>query len=437
MRIATELAGRDFEHVIPFLDAGQDAQSDSYFTVMPRAEKSLRDEIEGCGMLPENEAAEVLRQIVQGLLEVPEITHRDLKPGNVLFHNGNWKVADFGIARFVEDSTSLQTLRDCLTPLYAAPEQWRLERATAATDTYALGCIAYELLAGRPPFEGNTREELRRQHLEEPPPSLQNATPQMRQLVGMLMRKTPAARPSHERILTLLQRIMEQQPQPSDAGGSGLDELARAAAEIVQKRAAEEAVAAEHSARWEERRALAMEAKEILRGVFDELCARITEAVAEARCSRESDVLKIHAAGAVLEIDLRSEWVISRDEFPQSEWDVVTGAFIGVEQREPRYDWNTSLWYTNLRSRRDYRWYEVAYETHAFSSHRAEYEPFALRPEDADRAAGPAMGDVTIAYGPEPIDDENVDSFCDRWARLLAAASRGQLRYPPNYSLIR
>lgn len=53
----------------------------------------------------------------QLLSELPDIVHRDLKPQNVLFHSGRWKVADFGIARFVEETTSVRTLKDCLSPL--------------------------------------------------------------------------------------------------------------------------------------------------------------------------------------------------------------------------------------------------------------------------------------------------------------------------------
>ncbi|MDM3788590.1 protein kinase, partial [Proteus mirabilis] len=78
--------------------------------------------------------------------EVGDIVHRDLKPGNILRHEERWKIADFGIAKFVEDSTSLETLREALTPSYAAPEQWLGQRPTSATDIYALGCIIHALV---------------------------------------------------------------------------------------------------------------------------------------------------------------------------------------------------------------------------------------------------------------------------------------------------
>ena len=99
MRIATDLAGRNLKNVIPVLDAGEDADSGAYFVVMPKAEKSLQAEINGS--LPARAAARIMLDIVNGLIEVNDIVHRDLKPANILFHAGKWKVADFGIARFL------------------------------------------------------------------------------------------------------------------------------------------------------------------------------------------------------------------------------------------------------------------------------------------------------------------------------------------------
>ena len=115
---------RDLAHVVPILDAGQDAESDRYFLVMPICDCTLQDKIdEGQNGVDIEIAKEVIMAIIAGLQEVGDITHRDLKPSNVLLHDGVWKIADFGIAKFVEDSTSLETLRESLTPAYGAPEQ--------------------------------------------------------------------------------------------------------------------------------------------------------------------------------------------------------------------------------------------------------------------------------------------------------------------------
>ena len=156
LRIGARLMESSFEHVVPILDAGQDPQSDRYFLVMPVCDCSLQDEINktGLGIDPEK-TCEIIKSILAGLIEVGDITHRDLKPANILFHEGEWKIADFGIAKFVADSTSLETLRDSLTPAYAAPEQWRGERPTSAADIYSVGMIAYALIDGSPPFSGS------------------------------------------------------------------------------------------------------------------------------------------------------------------------------------------------------------------------------------------------------------------------------------------
>jgi len=84
MDIARDLLTRELEYVLPFIDAGQDAISHRYFTVMPKADKDLQSEIETKGQFSEAEAVEILREIVGGLLEISDLVHRDLKPSNVL-----------------------------------------------------------------------------------------------------------------------------------------------------------------------------------------------------------------------------------------------------------------------------------------------------------------------------------------------------------------
>ena len=167
LEIAESLIGRLSDHVIRFLDVGEDADSGSYFIVMAKAEYSLEDEIDRAVKFDAPAAAAILLQAAVGLQEAGDVVHRDLKPGNLLFHDGKWKVADFGIARFVEEVTASNTLKRYLSEDCAAPEQWRFERATSATDIYALGCIGYWLLNGTPPFVTNPQAE----HQHTPVPS--------------------------------------------------------------------------------------------------------------------------------------------------------------------------------------------------------------------------------------------------------------------------
>ena len=206
LRIAEELKERAFEHVVAFIDAGEDADTGDYFVVMPRAEGSLQGRIERDGGLTPAETAAVMLQIVKGLIEVGELVHRDLKPDNVLLHEGKWKIADFGIARFIEEVTASNTLKDYLSPYYAAPEQWRLERSSHATDIYALGCIAFCLLVGKPPFTNDPSSE----HQTAPVPLFTCAEPRLTTLVNMCLRKVAASRPSLTRLRDLLTDIVKK-----------------------------------------------------------------------------------------------------------------------------------------------------------------------------------------------------------------------------------
>ena len=89
--------------MLEIFDAGKDSEDGGYYMVMPRAERSLSDELRLRGAPTAEDATDILKQIAEGLKEVEQIVHRDLKPANILLHNKLWKIADFGIARFVED----------------------------------------------------------------------------------------------------------------------------------------------------------------------------------------------------------------------------------------------------------------------------------------------------------------------------------------------
>lgn len=145
LQIGQSLSERSLRNIVPILDYGQDADSDRYFIVMPICDRNLQNEVSNRGVYSPKEAIEITLAILAGLAEVQDITHRDLKPSNILMHESKWKIADFGIAKFVEDSTSLETLRSSLTPAYAAPEQWQLQRPTVLLLTFTLSVVSYTL----------------------------------------------------------------------------------------------------------------------------------------------------------------------------------------------------------------------------------------------------------------------------------------------------
>ena len=110
------------------------------------------------GKLPAREAAALMRTVAEAVdyAHVLGVLHLDLKPANILLgEEGQPRVADFGLSRFMEPGTRLDNLQTAGTPSYMAPEQASTEGATIsrATDVWGLGAILYEMLCGQPPFE--------------------------------------------------------------------------------------------------------------------------------------------------------------------------------------------------------------------------------------------------------------------------------------------
>ncbi len=423
LRIADELRGRSFEHVVPFIDSGEDADTGDYFVVMPRANESLQRVVDRKGKLAPAEAAAILLQISKGLIEVGELVHRDLKPDNVLLHEGKWKIADFGIARFVEEATASNTLKDYLSEWYAAPEQWRFERATHPTDIYAFGCIGFCLLTGMPPFTNDPSSE--HQHASVPP--FDCSEPRLTTLVNMCLRKLADSRPSLSRVRDLLANIVAKPMQTSNLGSLGA--LASAAAHVSadeqQAQARQEAVKAARIART----ALARSAHEILADNTERLWGKIHLQApnAKRRTIGRGIAFECELGNGHLAIDLSNTNCLDVGAFPESGWDVVAFSTIMVKQSQPQYCWSASLWFANIKGATDYRWYEASY----WSWSGREFEPHCEKPgRDADLAASNVMHSVSLAFGPVAIDDEHEDEFHERWIWLLSKAAVGQLRRP-------
>jgi len=435
--IAKELINSEYEYVIPVLDYGQDAESDRYFIVMPRAERSLQALLDDEITLNESDTVDILSQIVQGLIETSDIVHRDLKPGNILFHDGRWKITDFGIARFVEESTSLRTLKGYISDPYAAPEQWRFEHATKATDIYTLGCIAHALLDGSPPFVGPRREDFREQHLNESPPTIPGITGTLSSLISMSLRKVPEGRPSLSRIRNILDQISAS--SHSDSSGSGLSELEKAGAAAAQREAERESQRQKAQSEAESRGRIAKQGYEILEDISDQLLRSIMDVTPSAKRPNQK---RVNIDNASIEIHPRYFGeVIGENAFRSTRWDVVGSGLIVVVQDNPEYHWSASLWYMDRNHRRgsigNYRWYEIMYMDSPLASRQHEFAPFALGKDlqDADLASAPTMQIYQEAWGPVTMDDEDESPFIDRWAKVFARASQGRLQYPSTLPL--
>ena len=426
LAIAAELVGRDAKNVLIPLDSGQDANSDRYFVVMPRADRSL-DDLLRAGTPGETASVEILLHIARGLHEVMDIVHRDLKPANVL-EREVWQIADFGIARFVEDTTSLNTLKECLTPQFAAPEQWSMEQATHATDVYALGCIAHVLLSGEPPFSG-TVAELRRQHLTAAAPPLPGIDPRLAALIAACLRKPATGRPEVARILTIL-RDIQQRPRPASAV---VDALRSANAKEVDRAAVAAAEAERVRAAQRERNAIVETGLSIMTSLIGALDEAVRQNAGEARIERATQFVKLRLGSAELVMQLDGP-VPPGIIFESSKWEpFALGQIEVIQGGRNAWEHGATLWYMRLAPNAPIRWYEVSYKYNAFVQPR-KLSPFPIQelPKDAykhaDLAAGSGMHTIELVGPPTPIDDEHESDFIERWIARLVSAYDERLR---------
>ncbi len=169
------------------------------------------------GPMTASDACDILDGIARALdaAHAKEIVHRDLKPDNVFLHQVEAgplmvKLLDFGIAKLVRvtpGTEKTQTGNMLGTPRYISPEQARGIQVDRRSDIYSLGVMAYEMLAGRPPFQGETAMDLVVKHLGEAPPQLSQFTKipkPLEQCVMRMLEKDPANRPSLEEVRGIL-----------------------------------------------------------------------------------------------------------------------------------------------------------------------------------------------------------------------------------------
>ncbi|MCR8670493.1 protein kinase [Agrococcus sp. HG114] len=140
------------------------------------------------------------------------LVHRDIKPGNLLITpEGRVKITDFGIARIADQVPLTATGQVMGTVQYLSPEQASGQQAAPSTDIYSLGIVAYEALAGRRPFTGESQVAIAMAHINDAPPDLPGTVPEpVRNLVLSCIAKTPADRPTSaahlSRAATMLRR---------------------------------------------------------------------------------------------------------------------------------------------------------------------------------------------------------------------------------------
>ena len=193
-------------HILPLFDSGG---ADGFlFYVMPFVEgETLADRLGREHQLPVDDAVRIATDVAEALdyAHRKGVIHRDIKPANILLLEGKPVIADFGIAlavgaagggRLTETGLSLGT------PHYMSPEQATGDQSVGpASDTYALGCVLYEAMAGRPPFAGGTAQAVLGQIITKVPEPVtehrRSVPPNVAAAVARALEKVPADRFRH------------------------------------------------------------------------------------------------------------------------------------------------------------------------------------------------------------------------------------------------
>jgi serine/threonine-protein kinase len=169
-------AGLNHPHILPLYDSGE--ADGLLFYVMPNMEgKSLRERLNSEGQLPLDESLKVAREVASALdyAHRQNIVHRDVKPENILMHEGTAMVADFGIGKALSDASAdiTQTGMMLGTPTYMSPEQAAGETdVDGRSDLYSLGCVLFEMLSGEPPFTGPNAQAIIAKRFVSPIPKV-------------------------------------------------------------------------------------------------------------------------------------------------------------------------------------------------------------------------------------------------------------------------
>jgi serine/threonine-protein kinase len=181
-------------------------EGDTLGIVMELVEgQDLRRYLRARGTLPPAEAVYLTGQLLRGLAAVHAggVVHRDVKPENVLVSAARGqmtlKLTDFGVSRLSYGASLTKMTSLIGTPEYMAPELAEHDTATPAADLYSAGIVLYEMLAGRTPFAGGHPLAVLRRQVEQPPPPVPSAPPELWEQIESLLAKDPQYRPESAR----------------------------------------------------------------------------------------------------------------------------------------------------------------------------------------------------------------------------------------------
>jgi serine/threonine-protein kinase len=228
-REAKNAASLAHPNIIEVHDHGETPDGGLFMVMELLRGRPLADLIATGPMSPADVCAYGL-QMATGLARAHDfnVLHRDLKPDNIFIcdgppgKRGTAKLLDFGIGRSLGDSRLTNQGEVFGTPQYMAPERLTNIDAGASADLYALGCILFEMVTGRPPFEASEITGYFIKHMQEPPPRPSSLAPgcprRLEELILALLEKKPEERPVDAHVLThLLQELAPRDDAPGPA----------------------------------------------------------------------------------------------------------------------------------------------------------------------------------------------------------------------------
>ncbi|HWE41021.1 MAG TPA: serine/threonine-protein kinase [Gemmatimonadaceae bacterium] len=195
-----KLAARlDHPHIVPIFAVGQ-RQNVAFYTMRLVRGGNLEELISDRKQLALDHVVKLLKEVAAALDHAHRqgVVHRDIKPANVLLgESGHAMVADFGIAKALSNTESGATGTGIIgSPGYMSPEQWRGAEIDGRADQYSLGIVAFEMLAGKRPFETPQVQDLLRMHLSAEVPPLSHFRGGLPQGVDEALRRALAKDPS-------------------------------------------------------------------------------------------------------------------------------------------------------------------------------------------------------------------------------------------------
>lgn len=418
-------------YVVPILESCE--KDGKTFLRMPLAEYSLGSfrKSQPGETLTVDETIHALHDIAAGLADIGhQVTHRDIKPDNVLWYNSRWCLTDFGLARIADATTATATRKGYRTPPFWAPELILGGRASEKSDIYALGVTAFLLLTGKFPFADanpQSEEDVKQWHLQGTVPRPKSGSSPLDSLVVRMLMKAPEARPTARDVREKAETIANADGPKFEAMG----QLHDLAAERDLANAEADRQRAEGTTREEQRHRLSVSANSLADMFMSNLKDNLESVSGIERRETMGETIYRLGQGTLLISPMESV-----REIPEIPFDVVSAFSMTVEQDTDAGNWNWngrshSLWFCDVEEEGVYDWYETAFHR-VFGGQRPRINPYARTPLDADAqsALSPAISSVQVARKFFRIDDEHADEFVNRWIEYFAQAAQGGLYYP-------